>query len=289
MNIMKNFLALQLLLIIFVSFAYSQKVDSTRKVNIILNDETEMLGYIIAVTDSTITIKSLSGVISVIPKKEITETKILKGGKVIGNQYYKRDPADNHLLALPTAIPLKSREMQFNAMEVLFPYFSIGASDFLNLGVGGLPFIVSGGGTVLYYISAKVVPLNTPNASSAIGGAIAGTTSSSSILGILYGLTTFGDVMQSMTLGAFMSFSNDEVFDRPGFLLGGKIRISQSTSFLTENVMVFGNQNSEYVFLPSIGLRFSGEKLAADFGTYAYISKEDFFYPIPWIGLSYRF
>lgn len=286
---MRTIIALPVLLMLFTAVSLSQKVDSTKKVSITLSDETEMTGYIIAADSATVTIKSLSGVISTIPRKEIVKTKSIKKGMVVGNEVFHQDPADNRLLILPTAVPLKQGEAQFNAAEVFFPYITFGVADFLNLGVGGLPFLANGGGTMLYYASAKISPIHTPNTSVAIGGAIVGATASKTVMGIGYALTTLGTPLASMTLGGFLAFSNDAVYDRPALVIGGSARISKSATLLSENIIILGTDRENALIFLSIGIRFSGENIAADFGTYAIIESHHFFYPIPWIGLSYKF
>ncbi|HJY64191.1 MAG TPA: hypothetical protein VJ455_08545 [Ignavibacteria bacterium] len=285
---MIKFLAIPFLLSLGIFISYSHEFDSTKTVLITLRDETEIVGHIISKDSANTTIRSLSGVVSVIPKTQIVEITKLKG-KIIGNEYYKPDPADNRLMALPTGRPLKSGDVQFNAVELIFPHLIIGASDFLSIGFGGLPFVSSGGGTFIYYMSAKLTPINLKNIAVSIGGAIVGSTSTNGIVGVTYAVSTFGTFQNSLTTGMFFAFSKDELYNRPAILIGGQTRISKSASLLSENVILFGNETESFIMFPSLGIRFSGEKLAADFGTYAVIKSDSFFYPIPWIGLSYKF
>jgi hypothetical protein len=253
-----------------------------------LSDDTEIIGHIINKDSTSTTVRSLSGIVSVIPKSQILEIKPLNG-KVVEKEYYKPDPAGNRLMAFPTGRPLKSGEVQFNAVELIFPHLIIGVTDFVSVGLGGIPFVSSGGGTFIYYASSKITPINVKNAAVSLGGAIVGATSSKGIVGVVYAVGTFGTFLHSITIGPFIAFSSDEVFKRPAILIGGQTRISKSASLLSENLVLFGNETEDFIFFPSLGIRFSGEKLAADFGTYAVISKDDFFYPIPWIGLTYKF
>jgi hypothetical protein len=285
---MKKLIAVLFYLSISISLSFSQKIDSTKTVLITLKDDNEIIGHIISADSATTTIRSLNGIVSVIPKSEITGITTLKG-KIVGNEYYKPDPADTKIMLMPTARALKSGEVQFNAVELIFPHLVIGATDFWNIGVGGLPFITSGGGTMIYYFSSKLTPLNGKNAAVSLGGAFIGSTSSRGIVGVTYAVGTFGDYLSSVTFGPFIAFSSDEVYDRPAFLLGGQTRTSKSVTLLTENIFLFGNETEDFICFPSIGIRFSGESLAADFGTYAVVKKDSFFYPIPWIGLSYKF
>jgi len=171
----------------------------------------------------------------------------------------------------------------------LFPHLIFGVTDYVNIGIGGLPIVTNGSGTFVYVLSSKITPVNFKEAAVSLGEAILGSTSTNGIVGVAYAVGTFGDELRSFTVGPFMAFSSDAVYKRPAILLGGQTRISKSSSLLTENVFLFGNETEDFFCFPSIGIRFSGENLAADFGTYAVVSKKGFFYPIPWIGLSYRF
>jgi len=234
---MIKFLAIPFLLSLGIFISYSQEFDSTKTVLITLRDETEIVGHIISKDSANTTIRSLSGVVSVIPKTQIVEITKLKG-KIIGNEYYKPDPADNRLMALPTGRPLKSGDVQFNAVELIFPHLIIGASDFLSIGFGGLPFVSSGGGTFIYYMSAKLTPINLKNIAVSIGGAIVGSTSTNGIVGVTYAVSTFGTFQNSLTTGMFFAFSKDELYNRPAILIGGQTRISKSASLLSENVSV---------------------------------------------------
>lgn len=285
---MYKIFAVLFLLSVFTPVLFSQKFDSTKTVLITLTDETEIVGRIIKQDSLNTTIRSFSGVVSVVPKNMIAGIKRVREN-IVEKEYFPPDPADNRIMALPSGRSLKAGQVQFNAVELIFPHLVFGVTDNVNIGFGGLPFVSGGGGTLVYYLTAKVTPINFKEAGVSLGGAIVGTTSSNDIVGVGYAVGTFGNSMSSVTVGPFFAFSKDEVFDRPAILLGGQFRISKGATFLTENVFLFGNETEEFYAFPSIGVRFSGEKLAADFGTYAVVSKDHFFYPIPWIGLSYKF
>lgn len=285
---MKKLALILFLLLLGTAVCRAQKFDSTKTVTITLTDDTEITGKIIAGDSVNTTIRTLMGIVSVVPNKKIAKVEKLKGSIVRG-EYYPPDPSDNRLLLMPTARPLKMGETQFNAVEVFFPHLIFGVTDFINLGLGGMPFVANGGGTFVYYLSAKITPVNVEQAALSVGGAMIGVTESKALVGIGYAFGTFGTKTASFTIGPLFGFSGDEVFDRPAFLLGGSARLSKAASFISENIFLFGNDTKDFTMFPSIGIRFAGEHLAADFGTYAVIAGDDFFYPIPWIGLSYKF
>jgi hypothetical protein len=266
---MRTILSILFLMLLCNSYIYSQQADSTKKVIIKLADETEIVGQIIAKDSVNTTVRSLSGIVSVIPNKQIVEIKKVVSGNIVGTQFFQPDPADNRLMALPTGRPLKSGEVQFNAVELIFPHLLFGVSDFMSIGIGGLPFVASGSGTIVYYLTSKITPINFKNAAVSVGAAIVGSTAAKTFVGVTYGVGTFGNSLQSVTVGTFVAFSNDEVFNRPAFLIGGSTRISKSATLITENVFIFGNDTENYLIFPSIG--------------------NHFFYPIPWIGLTFKF
>jgi hypothetical protein len=285
---MKKLIAVLFCLSISISLSFSQKIDSTKTVTITLKDDNEIIGHIVSEDSLNTTVRSLSGVVSVIPNGLIVKKRILRG-RIVGGEFYHPDPSDNRLLLMPTGRSLHSGEVQFNAVELFFPHLAIGASDYFNIAVGGIPFIISNGGTFIYYASAKLTPLNRENAAVSLGGAMIGSSAAESFVGVAYAVGTFGNYQSSVTFGSFLGFSKDEVYNRPAFLLGGQTRTSKSVTLITENIFLFGNETEDFLIFPSIGIRFSGEHIAADFGTYAVIQKDSFFYPIPWIGLSYKF
>ena len=70
----------------------------------------------------------------------------------------------------------------------------------------------------------------------------------------------------------------------PMFLVGGELRISRYAKLITENWFI---TDSEFNFL-SLGLRFLGEHLAADFAFVVPLGDDDIIF-IPWIGFAYNF
>jgi hypothetical protein len=76
---MKKLPAILLFLFISISCSFAQKFDSTKTVMITLIDDTEIIGRIINQDSAGTTLRSLSGIISVIPKSQILDIKPLTG------------------------------------------------------------------------------------------------------------------------------------------------------------------------------------------------------------------
>ena len=95
----------------------------------------------------------------------------------------------------------------------------------------------------------------------AIGALILKPPEDISSLGILYGVSTFGSLDKSVTVGVGLGYVEDELADEPMIVLGGEIRTSKRISLVTENWVVPEKDTP----VLSLGFRFFGEKLSSDF------------------------
>ena len=74
--------------------------------------------------------------------------------------------------------------------------------------------------------------------------------------------------------------------NKPILVLGGEAQISRRAKLLTENWIV----PNEEVQLLSLGIRFFGDKIAADFGLIYPAGADIEGWPfLPWIGFAYNF
>jgi hypothetical protein len=87
-------------------------------------------------------------------------------------------------------------------------------------------------------------------------------------------------------VGLGWGFSGSDISNNPVFILGGELRVSNSIKLITENWF----PPSSDVQLISIGLRFLGDRLAADFGLWYPAGGDPEGFPfLPWIVFSYNF
>ncbi|MCK4653045.1 MAG: hypothetical protein KAU01_01205 [Candidatus Cloacimonetes bacterium] len=101
--------------------------------------------------------------------------------------------------------------------------------------------------------------------------------------GILYGVSTFGSLDKSVTLGLGYGYFEDELADKPMIVLGGELRTSRSVSLVTENWIIPEKDTPVITF----GLRFFGEKISVDFAL-IFPLEEDVF-TFPYIDFVYKF
>jgi hypothetical protein len=253
---------------------------------IVLKDGSEMVGRVESETATTLTVRSLSDVVAVIPKDQIQSRGPISG-YVEGTKIFRNDPSGTRLFFGPTARTLKAGRGYFSIYEIFFPALGIGITDWFDVS-GGLS-LFPGAEQQIYYLGAKVVPLQMTNFN--LGGGVTflnvtGNTEDFDGAGILHVIGTYGTEKAALTVGLGWGFSGSDISNNPVFILGGEFRLSNSIKLISENWF----PPSSDVQLISFGVRFFGERLAADFGLcYPAGGDPEGFPFLPWIGFTYAF
>lgn len=277
------------LLIIFVFSANifaRQDSTATEVYKLDLNDGSTLIGKIVAEDENSLQFKTLTGVEMTISKDQVKKLEIISGAMVEG-KFMRRDPNRTRMLFAPTARPLKAGHGYFSIYEILFPFVAVGITDFISL-AGGMT-LFPGASSQLFYIAPKITPIHLekfdlaagvlyiilPEVSDGVGNA-----------GIVYGVTTYGTERASLTVGLGWGFSGSDISNKPIPVIGGDLRLSDKTKLITENWLI---PNSDFS-LVSLGIRFFGENLAADFGLVFPAGTDTEGFPfLPWVGFAYNF
>ena len=253
---------------------------------IVLKDGSEIVGHVESETETTLVVRTLSDVVSSIPKAQITSRGPVSG-YVEGTAYFRKDPNGTRLFFGPTARTLSAGQGYFSVYEIFFPAVGVGVTDWLDLS-GGLS-LFPGASEQLYYLSAKVAPIQLRNLDVAAGVVFLNVTGNPEDFdgaGILHVIGTYGSEKAALTAGVGWGFSGSDIENNPVFILGAELRVSHSIKLISENWF----PPSSDVQLLSIGLRFFGERLAADFGLWFPAGSEPSGFPlVPWIGFAYNF
>ena len=266
--------------------AQSDTLKTPALERVILRDGTEIVGHVERETETTLVVRTLSGVVSTIPKEEIRARGPIEG-YVEGREVVRNDPNGTRLFFGPTARTLKAGRGYVSFYEVFFPALGIGITDWLDLS-GGLS-LFPGASQQLYYLGAKVAPIQLPTFSLAGGVVFLNVTGNPDDFdgaGIFHVIGTYGSQKAALTAGLGWGFSGKDISNSPVVILGGEIRISNSFKLISEN---WFPPHSD-VQLTSLGVRFFGERLAADFALwYPLGANTDGFPFLPWIGFAYNF
>ena len=261
-----------------------QDTSSHMPTRLVLADGSELIGTIVSEDSTSIAFRTVGNISMTIPRNQV-KSRVRLSGEIIGGEFVRNDPNHTRLLFSPTARSLKAGQGYFSASEIFFPLLAVGVADFMTL-AGGIS-LFPGADAQLFYLAPKITPLQLDNLSLAGGVLYMGITSGETEgFGIIYGVTTYGTQKASVTGGLGWGFYGDETADRPIIMIGGELRASNSVKLITENWFPPGSD----VALISLGIRFFGDNLAADFGFWFPAGSEISGFPfLPWLGFAYNF
>jgi hypothetical protein len=137
----------------------------------------------------------------------------------------------------------------------------------------------------IFYFTPKVGLKTSHNTNVAAGALVLALPEDDPVVGILYGVGTFGDPDGCLTVGLGYGFVEDDVVDKPMFMIGGEKRLSRRVSFVSEN-WIFPEVDEPLV---SAGFRFFGEGISVDLGLINVLGEDIFFPGIPWVDFVFNF
>lgn len=269
-----------LVLLLSVSVNLHAQSDTSKVFCVTLNDDSEYTGYIFAETDSLLTLKTFGGSEIKILKHSIIERTIFEGAWLNG-KYVRRDPNTTRLLFAPTGKTLKAGSGYFSAYELFLPFISVGVTDQITLS-GGVS-LIPGAETQAVYFAPKIGIVQDKN--SGISAGLLFITAEGYNLGVVYGVGTYGNETASGTIGIGYGFADGDFAKSPLIVLGGDLQLSNSIKIITENWILPEFEGA----LISFGIRFFGERLAADFGLFTSTKAGGNFPFAPWLGFTYNF
>jgi len=162
-----------------------------------------------------------------VPISKIKKMQIVEGGKMENGKFQFPNPNNTRYLFAPSAFNLKEGEAYYQNVYFLMNSVNYGLSDHFSIGGGVIiPFAVYITPKVNFKISEKFY---------AGVGVIAGILPGSDAVGIAYGITTYGNDENNITVGLGYGFYNKGFADRPIITLNGMIRLSRKIALVTEN------------------------------------------------------
>jgi hypothetical protein len=251
--------------------------DSSAVVCLELTGGSELLGRIVAEDSTTVTINLLSQIPITVRKEDIKARDVEKGS-VGKNGFWFEDPNSTRLLFGPTGKGLKRGEGYFAVLEVFFPMVAVGVADFVTL-AGGLS-LFPGMSDQLIYFAPKVAVFQNETFATSVGDFFLFIPDEKEEINIVYAVSTYTTDRFSVT----GSVGYELYSGKPGVMLGGDVRISRYAKFISEN-WFFKDSNLNFA---SLGIRFMGKHLAADFALIIPITTGEGKY-IPWVGFAYNF
>jgi len=266
------------------------KADSTSYM-IELTDGTSIIGKLVYIDDNELKLTTESFGKVTILRNRIEKMIALDEKNFVSGKYWFKNPHATRYYMGPSAYTLESGEGYYQNIYLIFQSFNVGVTDYLSIGGGFelLTLFMSDGPGPMYFLTPKVgfeVAENVNLGAGVLYASIpdggdddedAGRTG----VGVVYGISTFGNLDQNFTAGLGWAYSGSTMDNKPIITLSAMLRSGRRGSFVTENWIIPNGNN--YEFVVSYGWRFFGEQISVDLG---FINHKEIIREIP-IGIPY--
>jgi hypothetical protein len=287
-----NVFFLMVLLLPLVGLKAQNTIDTSDVWRVVMINGNEFIGNVTGTDDKTIFMKtSQLGEIS-IPRAEIKIMQKLDKQKFVSGSYWAENPQSCRYFWAPNGYGLRKGEGYYQNVWVFYNQASYGVSDYFSIGAAVLPLFLFGGTPTPAFITPKFsIPLVRDKVNIGVG-AIAGTVlgaSETGAIGIVYGVSTFGNHDNNLSVGLGYGFAQGEWAQKPLIELSGMLRVSRSTYLMSENYFISFGENG--FSLVSVGARSIIKNSASiDYGLIIPVGRNmDTFIAIPWLGLTIPF
>jgi len=202
-------------------------------------------------------------------------------GQVVDGEFRTEDPGATRLFFTSTGRSLERGESYVGTYVVVLPFAAVGVTDRFTI-VGGAPVLF--GELEPFYLGPKVQILRHLEVQASIG--TLAFFFDDEVVGVAYGVATFGDTDDALSAGIGYFYSGDEVLNEPAFMVGGETRVSRRIKLLTENYIL---PDAVGVVL-SGGVRIIGDRFNTEVGAMGAIADGgDGGCCVPLINFSYSF
>ena len=202
------------------------------------------------------------------------------GGQVVDGEFWNEDPGGTRLFFTSTGRSLERGESYIGTYVVVLPFAAVGVTDRFTI-VGGAPVLF--GELEPFYVGPKIQILRRPEAQASLG--TLAFFFDDEVIGVAYGVGTFGDTNRALSAGIGFFYSGDEVVNEPAFMLGGESRVSRRIKLITENYVL---PDAVGVVL-SGGVRIIGDRFNTEVGVLGAIAEGAGSCCLPLINFSYSF
>lgn len=271
--------------------------DSGQTQEITLLDGSVLRGVILQIFEQEIEFKSTFGVMR-IQKTQIRNLETVYLSKTKKGDWWFENPNRTRLYFMPTGRMLRKGDGYFSDYYLFFPGFATGITDNFTLG-GGMSLFPTSVDEQVFYLTPKVGIIQRKHTNIAVGTLLIklpffeddndeenpNEDESPNFVGVLYGVSTFGTPDNSLTIGLGYGFVDSDLADRPMVTIGYEKRLSERTSFISENWILPGVDQPAI----SYGLRFMGNKIAVDLSLINTIGEDAIFPGFPFVGFVYNF
>lgn len=201
-------------------------------------------------------------------------------GQVVEGEFWTEDPGGTRLFFTSTGRSLDRGESYIGTYVIVLPFAAVGVTDRFTI-VGGAPILF--GELEPFYLGPKIQIVRQPEAQVSLG--TLAFFFDDEVVGVAYGVATFGNTDKALSAGLGYFYSGDEVLNEPAFMLGGETRVSRRIKLITENYVL---PDAVGVVL-SGGVRIIGDRFNTEVGVLGAIAEGEGECCVPLINFSYSF
>jgi hypothetical protein len=247
---------------------------------LVLRDGSRLFGSIERETETDIVFRTQSGATVTARRIDVVSLRRVKG-RIEEGEFLRTDLHRSRLFFAPTGRSLDKGQVSVGVFEFLAPFVQVGVTDRFSIG-GGTPLVFGIDEDYRpFWLTPKFQVVRAERVQAAVGVLQVLTTGGDSA-GIAYGVSTFGNSDNALTVGGGMAYADDG--ERGGIgMIGGEGRVRNNLKLITENYIWKGGDG-----ILSGGVRFIGERLSADLGLAFPIGAGDFF-AFPVVSFVYVF
>jgi hypothetical protein len=230
-------------------------VRITELYELVLKDGSRVYGTVERETETEVVFRTQAGATLTSKRDEIASLKLVKG-RLERGEFIRADLHRTRLFFAPTGRSLKQGEVSLGVFQFIAPFVQVGVTDQFSVG-GGTPLVFGiDDWDRPFWVTPKMQVLSTSQVQASVGLLHVFDVDGEGG-GIAYGVGTFGNTDNALTVGGGLGYSGDS---RGGIIMvGGEGRASRSIKLITENYIW---KNGEGII--SGGIRFLGERLSAD-------------------------
>ncbi len=290
-----------LIFLVAAAPALAQPADSTALVRLELNDGTVLVGTIVAEDSVRVVMRTVGGAEVVAPAREIRRRSAYAGA-IRNGRLVRVDPNRTRLMFGPTARSLQRGHGYLAVYELVLPFVAYGPGAGVSLS-GGTVF-APGAFLDVFYAAPKFTLYERASGAVAVGAFAVAVTEEVTICDdtgctddddVVWGalpfvVGTFGGSQRAMTVGAALPVGDGGPEGSFVVMIGGEAQVSNSIKLLTESYLLLSDADPD--LLLGVGVRFFGERLAADVGAFlapGTLGDTDVIPFVPWLGFSYSF
>ena len=244
-----------------------------------LGDGSVLFARIAELDQARVVLVTAGGARLEIDRSQIRELRPARG-RVSGGEYWSEDPGATRLFFTATGRSLSQGESYIGTYVIVLPFAAVGLTDRITIAAGA-PVLF--GELEPFYVGPKVQVLRQPNVQASLG--TLAFFFDDEVVGIAYGVGTFGDTDRALSAGLGFFYSGDEVVNEPAFMFGGEARVSRRIKLITENYVL---PEAVGVIL-SGGIRVIGDRFNTEVGILGAATGDETGCCVPLINFSYSF